>query len=427
MAAQGGENFKARTILLTGILVREAFSFWTGHPFDFELWVRTGYWVAHGMSPYGVLPPAPGLSFADVYSPSGESTVGYLPFWPLLLGAIYKLYAVVGFGNRFVYYFLIKQPIIAGDLLLGYLISRYVKDRSPDPGNIVLAFWILSPLTIIISSIWGMFDSLAMVFVMVALASRGGAVRSISEGIAIWAKSIPLIFAIPLAFSGPNKARNLLVSLGLPALATLATLVLLHWPLGTAVSTLGTTVNKGGESLSAVGVLFYFETFGVVSWPVVILRVFGYLWIPVLLVTTLLAYRWFGFNTEKGLVQSLILCSIAFMVFKAQVNEQYSIYVLALILVDVGVWNPKKRWFYLAITAAVLVFLAVNNPELERFLAPIDPRAVLTDSLLTAAWGEIRYAVLMASSVVFVALDLAYAALMVRDRKIMPELPLPSS
>ena len=27
-------------VLLAGFLVREAFSFWTGNPYDFEVWLR---------------------------------------------------------------------------------------------------------------------------------------------------------------------------------------------------------------------------------------------------------------------------------------------------------------------------------------------------------------------------------------------------
>jgi hypothetical protein len=379
------------------------------------------------VSPYGVLPEAPGLSFANIYSGASESTIGYLPFWPLILAGIYKLYTVVGFGDRLVYYFLIKQPLIAGDLLLGYLISRYAQARRPDTSNAILAFWILSPLTIIISSIWGMFDSLAMCFVIAGLAAGNGTVRSVSEGIAIWAKSIPLIYAIPFAFSGPKKIRNIIISLGIPTAATVATILLLGWPLGTAISTLGSTVDKGGESLSGVGVVFYLQIFNLVeTWPPLVLEVVEYLWVPVLLVATMLSYRWFGFTTEKGLVQSLIFCTIAFMVFKAQVNEQYSIYLLALILLDVGVWSPGRKWLYVGITAVVMVFLFVNNPEFVRFLSPIDPQAANLDTQLTATWGDTRYIVLMGSSMAFVALNIAYAAIMVKDRRQKKELPLPS-
>src|SRR5206468_12504221 len=39
-------------LLLLGLLVREAFSFWTGHPYDFELWIRNGYFVSQGATPY---------------------------------------------------------------------------------------------------------------------------------------------------------------------------------------------------------------------------------------------------------------------------------------------------------------------------------------------------------------------------------------
>ena len=321
---------KVRWIILIGLLVREAFSFWTGHPFDFELWVRTGYWVANGVSPYGVLPVVPGLSFADVYSTLNESTIGYLPFWPLLLAGIYKVYIVVGFGNRFVYYFLLKQPIIIGDMLLGYAIFRYARARRPGTSEAVLSLWLLSPLTIILSSVWGMFDSLAMVCVVMALSVRRETARSLWEALAIWIKSIPLIFAIPLAFSGSKSKRNLLISLALPAALSAAVGPVLGWPISSAIETVESTATKGGQSLSVFGVFFYASPYGQISYPPLLLDALGLVWIPAVLAATFFAYRWFGFDTEKGLVQSLILCAAAFMLFKAQVNEQYSIYLLAL-------------------------------------------------------------------------------------------------
>jgi hypothetical protein len=101
--------------------VREAFSFWTAHPFDFEIWVRVGYWVARGYTPYDATPVAPGLTFSPVFTGTNHAAIGYLPLWPLLLAAIYLLYTVVGFGTPFAYYFLLKQPMILGDFALGYL------------------------------------------------------------------------------------------------------------------------------------------------------------------------------------------------------------------------------------------------------------------------------------------------------------------
>ena len=408
---------KVRNVMVIGLLVREAFSFWTGHPFDFELWVRTGYWVAHGVSPYGVLQSAPGLSFADIYNRLGESTVGYLPFWPLLLAGIYKLYLIVGFGNRFVYYFLIKQPLIIGDLLLGYAIFSYVRTKRPEASPYLLSLWVLSPFTIIVSSVWGMFDSLAMLFVVSALAARWGTTRAAQEGIAIWIKSIPLVYAIPFALSTKKWLRNVIIAIGIPAVGSVATILALGWPIDTAFATLASTVTKGGQSLSVLGASFYTQTLNYPSWPESVLSVLAYVWIPAVIVATALAYRWFGFTTERGLVQSLLLCTIAFMLFKAQVNEQYAIYLLALALVDIGIWNPRRRWLYLAITGVIMVYLAVNNPELARFASPAFPQALSVDGNLVVAWGNARFVVLFACSIVFAALNAAYAILLFRDRR----------
>ncbi len=404
-----GANFRRSAILVSGLLVREVFSFWTGHPFDFELWVRTGYWVAHGVSPYGVLGPVPGLTFAFDFSPSAESTVGYLPFWPLLLGAIYKLYTVIG-GGRFVYYFLLKQPTILGDVFLGYFISRCVGAVRPQLANTAMALWLFSPFTIIISGIWGMFDSLAMLPVVIALDARREAARSALEGLAIWIKSIPLVFAVPLAFSGQNKVRNLAIAVGFPAVATLATFGILHWPLNTAVATLNSTVTKGGQSLSAMGVFYYLSQFNTIPQvSTTAAAILGYVWIPAELVAVYLGYRWYGFTTRKGLVQSLLICAIFFDLFKSQVNEQYSIYVLALALIDLS-WNPSRKWLYVSITSAVMVFLLVNNVFLVRFTAPVYPDWSSTETVLSSMMGEWKLVVESLSAAAFAILNMVYFA-----------------
>ncbi|MDA4136625.1 MAG: hypothetical protein OK449_06485 [Thaumarchaeota archaeon] len=413
-------------VILVGLLVREAFSFWTGHPFDFELWVRTGYWVAHGVSPYGVLGPVPGLTFAYPFSPNGESTIGYLTFWPLLLGAIYQLYAAVGGGDRFVYYFLLKQPTIIGDVLLGYCISRCVKSVRPELANKVLAMWLLSPFTIIISGVWGMFDSLAMLPVIVALDTRKEATRSALEGLAIWVKSVPLIFALPIAFSGEKKVRNLAIAILIPAVATLATILILGWSFGIAFATLESTVTKGGQSLSAMGLFFYlieFNAIGQISphWMAVI----GYVWVPAEAAAVYFGYRWHGFSTKRGLVQSLLLCTITFMLFKAQVNEQYGIYILALALVDLS-WNPSRKWLYVSLTAADMAFLLVNNVFLVRFTSPVYPDWSVTETMLARMMGQWTLGIELASSMTFAALNVVYFVMIYRSRgKRLPDAAQP--
>ncbi len=408
-------------VLAAGIAVREVFSYWTGHPFDFELWVRTGFWVAHGVSPYGVLGPVPGLSFSSVFSTSGESTIAYLPFWPLLLGGIYDLYSLVGGGDRFVYYFLLKQPEIVGDVLLGYFISRCVKAVRPDFANKALALWLMSPFTIIISGVWGMFDSLAMLPVVVALDAKKESASALLEGLAIWIKSIPLVFAVPIAFSGQNKLRNLAYAILLPVVATLGTIIILRWPVDTAFATLQSTVGKGGQSLSAVGLTYYLIKFNAIgSISSVELYAVQYVWIPAELMAIYLGYRWYGYSTRRGLVQSLLLCTITFLLFKAQVNEQYGIYVLALALIDLS-WNPSRKWLYASLTTANMTFLLVNNVFLVGFLSPVYPGWSLTETMLSRMMGPWTLRLELASSIAFVALNVAYFVLIFRSRNSVPQ------
>jgi len=62
--------------MLTGLLIRELFAAWTGHPWDLEVWVRVGKHVALGGNPYTILHPDPMLSF----SPFGDmESIGYPP------------------------------------------------------------------------------------------------------------------------------------------------------------------------------------------------------------------------------------------------------------------------------------------------------------------------------------------------------------
>src|SRR3989442_9969246 len=109
---------KLRLILLTGLVLRESLSFWTGHPYDSEVWIRNAVYVSRGISPYSYMDPIPGLSFA--FLNQTLPSVGYPPLWSLLLAGLYRLFTILPTDNRFVFYFLLKQLPILGDVYLGY-------------------------------------------------------------------------------------------------------------------------------------------------------------------------------------------------------------------------------------------------------------------------------------------------------------------
>jgi hypothetical protein len=408
LASLGGRHRIAAALLL-GFLIREIFSFWTGHPSDFELWVRLGYVLSYGGDPYGVLAPVPGLSFASVFSAQNAATISYLPFWPLVTGLIYAVYSVVGFGNRFAYYFLLKQPVIVGDVGLAYLLYSYVSDKNPRRAVWVLLFWLLSPFTVIVSGIWGMFDSIAMAFIMISVMSKSHMKSAFWTGVAILAKSVPIIYAVPTTIKRARDSFDLLISVGLPAVVSFVIFMVMGWPISKISSDLLSAAGKGGESMSVWDSFVYLNYLGILQ-PLNpdVYRILGFLWIPAVLVFTFVAFRKFRFETDYGLIQSLIVVTLAFLIFKGRVTEQYAIYLLALSAIDVAVWNPKRKNMLLLTMFVALVYLVSNNYFLIRFLSPIYPNFAEVELTLYHLIGPIRYAVNFLSGGTFTYLNVRY-------------------
>jgi Gpi18-like mannosyltransferase len=404
-----------------GLLVREVFSFWTGHPFDFEIWVRAGYWVARGYTPYASLPPAPGVSFAnDFGGPDLSPIIGYLPFWPVLLEAMYGLYFLLGSPTPYLYYFLIKQPIIAGDVLLAYYLYRYLERRGSEKASFVLKLWLFSPYNILLSGVWGMFDAIPMLFVVFALEAEPGARRGFWSGVATFAKSIPIVYAIPLSW-GPKPLRNLALAVGIPVFATLAIVLVAGWPIfGQAgiTNTVESTAAKYGASLSLWEIIYYLNQLGVISSAVLSNYYWaGYAWIPAVGLATLLAYRWFGFDTERGMVQSLLLITLTFLLVRGEVNEQYALYLYALGLIDVALWSPQRRNALLAAMAAVIAFNGTNDLLFIRYVTPAFHNALAVESGIISHIMPERNALLFVEAAVFFSVNLYYLYSLSRERR----------
>jgi len=412
MASYQGIQAKATVFLLLGLAIRECFSFWTGHPSDFELWVRLGYAMVHGGDPYGVLPAVPGLSFANVFGVSNEPTIAYLPFWPLLTGLIYVLYSAIGWDNRFFYYFLLKQPIILGDVGLAYLMFSFVQSRQPEANAFwVLGFWLFSPYTIIISGVWGMFDSIAISFVFLSMMSSCHAKRSLWEAVATFAKSIPAIYAAPLMMKRLRDGSYALLSISLAALLSVIIFLIMGWPLSLATATLGSTASKGGWSMSIWDALPYMNYLGYLPSPnAQVYEYLGALWVPALIVVTWIAIKRFGALGEYGMIQSLLICTLTFLIFKTRVTEQYALYLFAIAAIDVSIWNRERKSTLLVTVFVAFMYLFVNNYFLIRFLSPIYPSFVGLENAMSLAIGPARYAVTFLTGMLFTCLNIKYLA-----------------
>jgi hypothetical protein len=66
--------------------------------------------------------------------------------------------------------FIIKTPIIIADVLIAILLYKMIKSRSNE-SNARYAYWawLLNPFTICISALWGMFDPIPILFILLSL------------------------------------------------------------------------------------------------------------------------------------------------------------------------------------------------------------------------------------------------------------------
>ncbi len=396
-------------VLLLALLVREAFSFWTGHPFDFEAWIRTGYVVAHGENPYSAYwPSVPGTSFS--YLSSTLAAAGYLPFWPELLGGLYAFWTLVGGGDRFVLYFLLKQPGILADVLSTYLLYRLTVRWTGDPrrGLGVARFWAVFPYGIVITAIWGQFDSIVVALLLALLFVRTPLERNLANGLGIFVKWLAVIF-LPLELFRDRGWRRLsfLVMLAVPATLTLLLFAAEGWSLGSfAAQGIGSvTLSQAGgrgAGMTYASILALPSVIAVLGGVPLLYSLLTYAWVPGVVLAGFGAARWVGRSGPESELRALLLVVTVFLLLRWGLYEQYWLYPFALLALEVAVFRPGWRRLFFFTYGITTVYLLVNNNFGLWFLSPVDPGIFPYTIALDAndGFGVVRSSLLLALSVV---------------------------
>ncbi len=404
-------------IVCTGLVIRELFSFWTGHPYDFEVWLRNAVYVSRGISPYSFMDPVPGLSFS--FLNQRLPSVGYPPLWSLMLAGLYRIFTLLPTNNRFVLYFLLKQPTILGDVFLGYTLYRAVRQwgGTAESARKILGLWMVFPYPILISAIWGQFDALLAFIWIASLLTVRPVRRSALDGAAILLKLFPLIF-VPyhlLRDRGTRKFRQF-ATLGIPVGFTAGAFYLSGWGFENFRGTMVYETRGVPLGMTILAVLFspvvlqifpsIESAFAIVAWA----------WIPAVVGAGFYAARRFSQENSSDLVQALLFITVVFFLFRAQVYEQYLVYLLPLLLVDVVLWHPERIALFHATWIIGLIYLLFNDDFLIRFVGPVFSTAQDYTYALdnNSAFGPVRGAVLLVTTVTF-AVHLIQVALVLID------------
>ncbi|MCX8192537.1 MAG: PIG-U family protein [Nitrososphaeria archaeon] len=154
-------NHRLMIILLLALIPRLIISPFFGHPWDMYIWLKSGELALANINIYLLENPVDYPWGFYAYPPTWL-------YWLIIPAIINKI-----IENLYITIFLIKLPIIISDILAGFLIYRIALrlgygDRK---ALIISAIWLFNPITFFISSVWGMFDSIAVFFMLTALSS----------------------------------------------------------------------------------------------------------------------------------------------------------------------------------------------------------------------------------------------------------------
>ncbi|MEM0381680.1 MAG: hypothetical protein QW580_03300 [Nitrososphaerota archaeon] len=200
-------------IAALALLIRLVPSAFTGHGWDLYVWFRTSeLFLREQINIYS-------YPQFEVF-PWGFYT--YPPPWLYLIAAARYASSLLG-GDRGVSILLIKTPIILADVLCGLVLWVTARRLGLDEGKAyeLALIYLLNPLTIFISGVWGMFDAIPALFTLLALTlllSERVSAAAISLGLAASFKIYPAILlpSILIIFLKENGLRRALTRFILP-------------------------------------------------------------------------------------------------------------------------------------------------------------------------------------------------------------------
>lgn len=415
-------NLDWKRLILIGLITRLFLSFWTGHPWDFETFIRVGYSIAHGSSLFQLKNYyVPGLG-QPIFPYVGG--LGYLPAWGLYTALAYRIYQSFPI-SPFFYYFLLKLAPILGDLAVTYIIFlltlNYTHDIRKARRNSLMFF--LCPFVIFISSVWGMFDSIPVLFTLISiLLLLSGKLHwsAFSLGIGIYFKVVPIIY-LPIQLFFINKKRGvketiiyLLISGVVPFVLTLVPVIMFGWGVSEAVVTVFSQTQRTGEVLTYWNLSALLNNLFPNFFSSELLNSFfsfppiRYLWILGLGAGYLLYYRLQKRLSNEStrtdslnlLLKGFSLATIGFLLTRTFVPEQFVLYLLPTMVMlsnPVSILRCYKRVWILA-----LVFALVNiYPFAFAYLIKADFWNTFSYLATTQPFSTLRYAARFAIAVFF--------------------------
>lgn len=311
-----------------------------GHPWDMYVWLKAGEMALSQVNIYLVenLVDYPWGFYA--YPPTWL-------YWLMFTSAVNTLINNLNFQV-----FLIKLPIIASDAAVGFLIYRLALRLGLDGRRAFFAslLWLFNPISLFMSSVWGMFDSIAVLFMLLSMnyvISEKYVKAGVMTGIGIAVKLLPALLIPPtiayLVKSGEMSMKEAVKKIAIPSAATFT---LFSTPF---LTTPIEYFRHLFQHTKSVGSFTY--------WAVLsnIVNVSNFWFISIIIFAMLLAaaYRIYWNRGLQGYVRMSAATVAAFLATSPKVNIQYLLTLIPLLLIFSGFWRSKQMRLNYAILMVV--------------------------------------------------------------------------
>ncbi|MCL4517915.1 MAG: hypothetical protein M1587_01815 [Thaumarchaeota archaeon] len=372
-----------RTELIIGLAVRLAIAPFFAHPFDVYEWYANGQNFVSGIVPFWrffvpysyslFLFAFPATLLFDLLSKfvTTFSIPMSSPDTLLNPGASLNITVIPGI----LFDLLVKLPLVTSDALIAYLLYKLVKHVADEESAVfVSALWFLNPLTIWISSGWGMFDTLPTLFTLIALylvLQKRFELASISIAVAVAMKYYAVVLVIPLlilSFTNGGKIRTAKV-----LIYTAMSGAILFLPYLSGVVT-GLTQTINGESTTEI------HYSGLSFWSALTLFYSDFnqaLIASLLIVVSLgLSYVWIWKHRRMQDVTTLSIVAFflpvgCLLLFYQFTGMNFFVWILpfAAILSTKDIWWTRLYW----ILSLLVLVSSVTDGLLPYYMLPIYP------------------------------------------------------
>ena len=375
---------KFRTVIILGVAIRLAIAPFFANPFDVYAWYLTGQNFVTGREPFwSFLAPYtysfflfafPATSFFDFLAKFVPTyTLPMSTLNPILNpGPQWNIAVVPGI----LFDLLVKLTLIVSDALIACVVYKlalkYVGEEKK--AVMVSALWFLNPLTIWISSGWGMFDTLPTLFTVIALylaLEKKFELAGVCIALAIAMKYYAVVLILPLsilALRNGGKVRAAKTIL----YTTVASLILFSPYLSEAVSGFNWTISGGSSSqLHYSGLSFW-------SALTLFYSNFNQTLISSLLIISALTVSYAWIWKHRFMQNETILSAVAFylpivslLLFFRIVGENFFIWILPFIVIISlrDTWSKRIYW----ILSLLVLASSITDGLLAYYMLPVSP------------------------------------------------------